>query len=61
MSGGALHNRRLTRLLRRELESEGFQVYAHRRISPGDGGLSYGQALVAAARHGWSEDTNAQR
>jgi hydrogenase maturation protein HypF len=49
MSGGVLHNRRLTRLLRRELESEGFQVLAHRRVSPGDGGLSYGQAVIGAA------------
>ncbi len=50
MSGGCLHNRRLTRLLRAALEAEGFAVFAHREVSPGDGGLSYGQAVVAAAR-----------
>jgi hydrogenase maturation protein HypF len=50
LSGGVMHNRRLTRLLRVKLEAEGFQVYQHRRISPGDGGLSYGQAAAAAAR-----------
>jgi hydrogenase maturation protein HypF len=50
MSGGVLHNRRLARLLRRELELEGFQVFAHRRGSPGDGGLSYGQAVIGATR-----------
>jgi hydrogenase maturation protein HypF len=50
MSGGVLHNRRLARMLRRELESEGFTVFAHRRVSPGDGGLSYGQAVIAAAK-----------
>jgi hydrogenase maturation protein HypF len=49
MSGGCLHNRRLARLLREGLEEEGFQVYQHRAVSPGDGGLSYGQAVVAAA------------
>jgi hydrogenase maturation protein HypF len=49
MSGGVMHNRRLTRLLRRELESEGFQVFAHRRVSPGDGGLSYGQTVIGAS------------
>jgi hydrogenase maturation protein HypF len=49
MSGGCMHNRRLTRLLRSGLEEEGFTVYAHRQASPGDGGLSYGQAAVAAA------------
>ena len=49
MSGGCLHNRRLARLLRAGLEEEGFQVFQHRNVSPGDGGLSYGQAVVAAA------------
>jgi len=49
LSGGCLHNRRLARLLRTGLESQGFQVFLHRAVSPGDGGLSYGQAAVAAA------------
>jgi hydrogenase maturation protein HypF len=49
LSGGCMHNRRLARLLRSGLEEEGFVVFQHRRISPGDGGLSYGQAVVAAA------------
>jgi hydrogenase maturation protein HypF len=49
LSGGCMHNRRLARLLRAGLEEEGFEVFQHRRISPGDGGLSYGQAAVAAA------------
>jgi hydrogenase maturation protein HypF len=49
MSGGCMHNRRLVRLLRYGLEAEGFTVYSHRQVSPGDGGLSYGQAAVAAA------------
>jgi hydrogenase maturation protein HypF len=49
MSGGCLHNRRLARLLRAELQAAGFEVFQHVRVSPGDGGLSYGQAVVAAA------------
>ena len=49
LSGGCMHNRRLTRLLRSGLEEKGFQVFQHRQVSPGDGGLSYGQAVVAAA------------
>jgi hydrogenase maturation protein HypF len=49
MSGGCLHNRRLARLLREGLHAEGFAVYQHLRVSPGDGGLSYGQVVVAAA------------
>ncbi len=48
MSGGCLHNRRMASLLRLRLREEGFQVYQHRKVSPGDGGLSYGQAVVAA-------------
>jgi hydrogenase maturation protein HypF len=49
LSGGCMHNRRLGRLLRSGLEAEGFRVFQHRQVSPGDGGLSYGQAAVAAA------------
>jgi hydrogenase maturation protein HypF len=49
LSGGCMHNRRLAHLLRTGLEAEGFEVFQHRNVSPGDGGLSYGQAAVAAA------------
>jgi hydrogenase maturation protein HypF len=49
LSGGCLHNRRLARLLREGLEEEGFIVLQHRQVSPGDGGLSYGQAAIATA------------
>jgi hydrogenase maturation protein HypF len=49
LSGGCMHNRRLARLLRNMLEFEGFEVFQHLQVSPGDGGLSYGQAAIAAA------------
>lgn len=49
LSGGCMHNRRLAGLLRSGLEAQGLQVFQHRKVSPGDGGLSYGQAAVAAA------------
>ncbi len=49
LSGGCLHNRRLARLLRTGLEAQGFEVFQHRQVSPGDGGLSYGQVIVGAA------------
>jgi hydrogenase maturation protein HypF len=50
LSGGSMHNRLLTRLLRHNLEAMGFRVLLQSKVSPGDGGLSYGQAAVAAAR-----------
>jgi len=49
LTGGCMHNRRLSRLLRKGLEARGFEVFPHRAVSPGDGGLSYGQAVVASA------------
>ncbi len=49
LSGGCMHNRMLARLLRSGLEEVGFRVYQHRNVSPGDGGISYGQTVVAAA------------
>ncbi len=49
LSGGCLHNRRLARLLRAGLEGSGFKVFQHRHVSPGDGGLSYGQAVLGSA------------
>ena len=55
LSGGCMHNRRLARLLRTGLEAEGFRVFQHRCVSPGDGGLSYGQAAIAAAMLGTSK------
>jgi hydrogenase maturation protein HypF len=49
LSGGCMHNRRLARLLRMKLEAAGFEVFQHVQVSPGDGGLSYGQVAVAVA------------
>jgi hydrogenase maturation protein HypF len=50
LSGGVFQNRRLTRRLVERLEECGFQTYLNRQIPPNDGGLSLGQAAVAAAR-----------
>ena len=52
LSGGCMHNCRLARSLRAGLEAEGFEVFQQVRVSPGDGGLSFGQAVVAAAMWG---------
>ena len=61
MSGGCMHNRRLARLLRVGLEEEGFQVFQHVIVSPGDGGLSYGQAVVGAAVLSLGQSTKSLR
>ena len=43
-------NLRLLASTRTRLERHGFRVLTHRRVPPNDGGISYGQAAVAAAR-----------
>jgi hydrogenase maturation protein HypF len=48
LGGGCLVNRILGDRLVEELETEGFEVLLPRDVPPGDGGLSYGQATIAA-------------
>ena len=55
LSGGSLQNLRLLASLRRRLEQAGFRVLSHRLVPPNDGGVSYGQAAVAAATLGASQ------
>jgi hydrogenase maturation protein HypF len=50
LSGGSFQNLRLLGSLRRRLQVCGFRVLSHRLVPPNDGGVSYGQAAVAAAR-----------
>lgn len=50
LSGGTFHNVYLLTHLQRRLESHGFRVFTHREVPAGDGGLSLGQAMIAAHR-----------
>jgi hydrogenase maturation protein HypF len=50
LSGGVFANRRLLSRTRALLERAGLRVLVPERLPPGDGGISYGQAAVAAAR-----------
>jgi hydrogenase maturation protein HypF len=52
MSGGVFQNQLLTGRLTKALRDEGFFVYVNQRVPANDGGISYGQAAVAAARMG---------
>jgi hydrogenase maturation protein HypF len=50
LSGGVFQSALLTSEVGARLEADGFRVYRHRLVPPGDGGLSLGQLAVAAAR-----------
>ncbi|HEY5195020.1 MAG TPA: carbamoyltransferase HypF [Solirubrobacteraceae bacterium] len=50
LSGGVFQNRVLLERTIAELEQAGLRVLIPERLPPGDGGISYGQAAVAAAR-----------
>jgi hydrogenase maturation protein HypF len=48
LSGGTFQNLYLLEQVASRLEVDGFQVFTHSEVPAGDGGLSLGQAMVAA-------------
>ena len=50
LGGGCFQNARLTQALAGRLRAAGLRVLLAQRLPPNDGGISYGQAAVAAAR-----------
>ncbi len=50
LSGGTFHNIYLSQRLEARLSQAGFEVFTQKEVPSGDGGLSLGQALVAAAK-----------
>jgi hydrogenase maturation protein HypF len=51
LTGGVFMNRLLAPLVRERLEAAGFSVREHARVPPNDGGVAFGQAVVA----GWGD------
>jgi hydrogenase maturation protein HypF len=50
LSGGSFQNTFLLEQTCKQLEAAGFQVFTHSEVPCGDGGISLGQAMVAAHR-----------
>jgi len=50
LGGGCFQNARLLDSVTERLRGRGMQVLLPRRLGPNDGAVSYGQAVVAAAR-----------
>jgi hydrogenase maturation protein HypF len=50
LSGGTFHNVYLLTHLQRRLERDGFHMFTHSEVPAGDGGISLGQAMIAAHR-----------
>ena len=50
-SGGVFYNWAITAAVRKEIEKAGLRFVQHELLPPGDGGISIGQAVVAARQY----------
>jgi len=50
LSGGTFQSAWLAEEVTARLEAAGFEVYRHRQVPPGDGGIALGQAMIARRR-----------
>ncbi len=50
LSGGVMQNRYLLTVLQNELRNNGFKVLLNKEVPANDGGIAFGQALIAAIR-----------
>lgn len=50
LSGGVAYNEAITLTIKREVERAGLRLYMSEKVPCGDGGISFGQAVVAGAR-----------
>ncbi len=48
LSGGVFHNQIILLELTRQLSKQGFEVFQHQLVPPGDGGIALGQAIIAS-------------
>jgi hydrogenase maturation protein HypF len=47
-SGGVAYNKHITLSLRKQVENNGLKFLVHNQVPPGDGGISFGQAIAAS-------------
>lgn len=50
LSGGVAYNDHIARRIRERVTEAGLQFLSNERVPPGDGGIAYGQAAIAAVR-----------
>lgn len=60
LSGGTFNNKILLRKLTAALKADGIEVFVQGQVPCGDGGLSLGQAVIAAHRYGGGEANSIQ-